>query len=108
MTDLREIATRAVHDIQHGDGDFDRLRWRGVPIEMFSSLDIGDTVIAAIEPLIRASERERVFDALIENSIGDNWCALTIHQDTGSFGGGSEYVGTLADWLTERQEADRG
>ena len=58
-----------------------------------------EAAIAAAMPHIRAA----LFDELIADAFGESFCALELHCDTGSFGG-SEYLGTLANWLRARKE----
>lgn len=66
---------------------------------------MADRAIAAAEPHLRRKHRQELLDELIADSIGDNWCALTLSQDTGSFPG-SQYMGTLADWLKSHGDAE--
>lgn len=71
----------------------------------FDSEEAAEAAIAAATPHIRAAAREALFDELIANAYGESFCALELHCDTGSFGG-SEYLGTLIDWLTARKNKE--
>jgi len=63
-----------------------------------SYYDMAEAAIAKATPHIRAA----LFDELIADAFGESFCALELQCDTGSFGG-SEYLGTLADWLRARK-----
>lgn len=51
--------------------------------------------------------RKQLYEELIGEAFGESYCALELHCDTGSFGG-SEYLGTLADWLKAKRDRENG
>lgn len=91
MSDLREDVARALSDTPTPECCHPG-HCRSWPICHPQFLLDADAAIAA------------VLEHLIAHAYGDNFGPLDIHQETGSFSGGSVYVSTLADWLRSHLE----